>query len=122
MTEYTIPITFDPGHLHSYTDEFLSTLWHAGQANPAPLGDHQAADIAAKLGNEIIRRWLRTVAAPMYHHQPHHNYWWALTRIATYQPPDGVQHGDPDWHNGRWVPKPADDQTPASSGRPGVTP
>jgi hypothetical protein len=120
MTERTIPITFDIDHLHNYTDEFLLTLWHVAQANPAPIGDHQAGDIVTKLGNEIIRRWLHGVEAPMYHHQPHHNYWWALTRIATYEPPTGVQPGDPDWRNGRWIPKMAANDQADSNDRPEV--
>lgn len=101
----TIPITFALDRLSSYTDEFLATLWHVAQANPAPHGDYQAGNIASKVGAEIIRRWLGKAPVEMYHHQQRDNYWSALTKIAKYEPPPGIHGTDPAWHSGRWVPK-----------------
>lgn len=103
MTETTIGITFDLNKLASYTDEFLATLWHVAQANPAPHGDYQAGDIASKVGCEIIRRWLTNAPVEMYHHQQRDNYWQALRQLAKYEPPADVDGTNPDWHNGRWV-------------------
>jgi hypothetical protein len=105
MTDAAITITFDPHGLHSYTDAHLAMLWHVAQANPAPHGDYQAGEIASRIGSEIIRRWLGKVPPEMHHHQQRDNYWKALTRLATYEPPAGVDGLNPDWHNGQWVPK-----------------
>ena len=98
MTEQ-IAITFDLNQLSGYTDEFLATLWHVAQANPAPHGDHDAGEIASKIGAQVIRRWLAKAPVEMYRHQQRDNYWQALTRLAKYEP------GDPDFHAGRWVTK-----------------
>lgn len=103
--ETTIPITFDLNRLSSYNDEFLATLWHVAQANPAPHGEYQAGDIASRIGFEIISRWLGKAPVEMYRHQQRDNYWSALTKLAKYEPPAGVDGTDPVWHDGRWVPK-----------------
>ena len=105
VADTTIPVTFDLDQIGGYTDEFLATLWHVAQANPAPHGDHLAGDIAAKVGFEIIRRWLGKAPVEMYRHQQRDNYWQALTRLARYEPTAGVDGTSQDWHNGRWVRK-----------------
>jgi hypothetical protein len=105
VTETTIGITFDVHHLPSYSDEFLATLWRVAQANPAPHGDYLAGEVASKVGFEIIRRWLGKAPVEMYRHQQRDSYWQALTQLAKYEPPAGVDAADPDWHNGRWVVK-----------------
>lgn len=99
----SITISFDADMLSSYTDEYLATLWHVAQANPAPHGDYQAGDIASKIGFEIIRRWLKAAPVWMYRHQGRDHYWQALGRLAKYEPPAGVDVTDPAWHDGRWV-------------------
>lgn len=109
MSDTTIGITFDLNRLPSYSDGFLATLWHVAQANPAPHGDYRAGEIASKVGFEIIRRWLNSAPVEMYHHQQRDNYWSALRRLATYEPPAGAGVTGDDWHNGRWVPKPEAD-------------
>ena len=100
-----ITIEFDLDQLTSYTDEFLATLWHLAQANPAPHGDHLAGEIASKIGAEIIRRWLATAPVEMYRHQQRDYHSMALTDLATYKAPAGVDSRDPRWHDGAWVPK-----------------
>lgn len=105
MTETTIAVTFDLNMLPAYTDAFLATLWHVAQANPAPHGDYQAGETASKVGAEIIRRWLSKAPVEMYHHQQRDNYWSALTQLARYEPPEGVDTASQDWHNGCWVAK-----------------
>jgi len=105
MADTTIAVTFDIDRLSGYTDEFLATLWHVAQANPAPHGDYPAGEIASKVGVEIIRRWLATAPVEMYRHQQRDNYWKALTQIARYEPPADVDGQDPAWHDGRWIVK-----------------
>jgi hypothetical protein len=105
MSDTTIGITFDLAKLSSYSDEFLATLWHVAQANPAPHGDYQAGEIASKVGAEIIQRWLIKAPVEMYRHQQRDNYWSALTQLAKYEPPANSGGSSEDWHRGRWVPK-----------------
>jgi hypothetical protein len=107
VTDIDITISFDPHKLPSYTDEFLATLWHVAQANPAPHGDYRAGETATNIGFEIIRRWLAKAPVEMYHHQQRDNYWQALRQLAKYEPPAGVEATSQHWHNGRWVLKTA---------------
>lgn len=109
-------ITFDidPDGVAVYSDEYLAFVWHAAQHNPAPLGDWAAGELVAKVTAEIVRRWLKTTEPSLYHHQPRDHYWSALTQIAKYEPPEGIEPGspgvpNPEWHNGRWVVRPADE-------------
>jgi hypothetical protein len=99
-TTTTIAIEFNEHNLAGYEDSYLAMLWHLGQANPAPHGDYRAGEVAARIGREIIRRWLGAAPVELWHHQGRGYYWSQLTRFATYQP------GDPDWHSGTWVAKP----------------
>lgn len=100
-----VEIEFDIHQLSSYSDSYLSFLWHLAQHNPAPHGDYHAGEAASKIGFEIIRRWLRKVEPEMYHHQQRDNYWSALTKLAKYEPPEGVRSAEDGWHEGRWVVK-----------------
>jgi hypothetical protein len=110
MSKTAITIEFDTDALDSYTDEFLATLWHLAQANPAPHADHQAGEVTERIGREIIRRWLREVRPELWHHQGRDYHWEWLTKLARYQPGDG-QPGTPQWHDGLWVPRdPAESQ------------
>jgi hypothetical protein len=99
-----VPVTIeiDLNELPRYTDEHIATLWHVAQANPAPFGDGLAGEIVSKLMFEIVRRWLTGVSPELYHHQPHHHYWEALSQFAKYE---GGEHGTPDWYRGKWVAK-----------------
>ena len=106
-----ITISVDPAKLSRYSDGFLATAWHVAQANPAPHGDWEAADMVKQIGWEIIRRWLGKVEPEMYHHQADTNYHQWLTLFARYEPPDGNRPKalDPasiaEFHRGRWVPR-----------------
>lgn len=70
MTEITI--RFDEDGLANYTETHLAALWHVSQANPAPITDRQAGDIAERIGHEIIRRWLEQTGAELWAHQGRH--------------------------------------------------
>jgi hypothetical protein len=104
MTTASITIEFDPDWLSSYTDEYLAMLWHLTQHNPADGFEHsQPGDLAAKVGWEIISRWLAHVPPEMYHHQQRHYYWKQLSKFATYTP--GGPAGDPAFHDGHYAPR-----------------
>lgn len=80
MSTKSITITFsvDQSGLQSYEDRFLAALWHVAQANPAPIENHEAADIAERIGREIIRRWLATAPVELWAHQGSHPWWWQV--------------------------------------------
>ncbi len=119
MTTHPISIEIDDAKLASYTDEFLAVCWHLAQHNPATFGDSMACELAENIGREIIRRWLAGVKPELWHHQGRHHAQKWLSEFATYQPGDGynpaARFGDPEntraFHSGRWVPKPADDDS-----------
>lgn len=48
----------------------------------------------AKIGYEIIRRWLRGQEPSLYHHQERHYYWHQLSKHARW-----------DKDAGEWVPR-----------------
>ena len=83
MSKAAITIEFDLGNLDNYTDAFLAQLWHVGQANPAPITDAAAGDIAERVGREIIRRWLASTPADLWNHQGRHHYSCRLTDERT---------------------------------------
>lgn len=74
-------ITFevDTDNLAHHTDEYVSQLWHIGQANPAPYGDASACTFAECVGREIVRRWLADVGPALWGHKGTH----AVQSIAT---------------------------------------
>lgn len=98
-----ITIEIDPASLRGYTDQRLALCWHAAQANPAAHGDRAAGDLVARIGWEIVRRWLGSVPPEFHHHQPGSYYWDQLRRFAKYEP------GSPDFHDGQWVAREAPD-------------
>lgn len=73
-TKHAITIRFDTDALTSYTDSFLAQLWHVAQANPAPITDRDAGEIAENIGREIIRRWLERAPVALWNHQGRHAY------------------------------------------------
>lgn len=93
-TKATIAIDVDLAGLHRVLDSRLAMLWHVAQANPAPYGDEQAGELVAKVGWEIIRRWLASTPAEMYHHQQDHYRGMHLSRFASYR--DGDWHPNPE--------------------------
>ena len=68
----SITIDIDTDKLPSYTNEYLSTLFHVAQANPAEIDDHEAARLAEAIAHEIVRRWLKLIPGDMYNHQGSH--------------------------------------------------
>lgn len=78
MTNITIEI--DEERLSSYSDQHLATCWHVAQANPAPITDLSAGELAEKVGREIIRRWLRAASPELWHHQGRHHYLMELSK------------------------------------------
>ncbi len=78
--EHTIAIKFSADALPSYTDSFLAALWHLAQANPAPIDDREAGDIAEKIGREIIRRFLAATPPELWAHQGLHHLQMAACR------------------------------------------
>lgn len=98
-----ITIEFDDDALTGYTDEHLALLWHVAQANPAPITQSRAGEVAERIGREIIRRFLRTVDPALWNHQGRHYYQCQLSDIAKYTP--GGPSGTPDWYEGTWAPK-----------------
>ena len=73
-----ITIKFDSDDLDRYDDQHLASLWHVAQANPAPISDRDAGDIAEKIGREIIKRWLAQRPPALWNHQGRHFYSCAL--------------------------------------------
>jgi hypothetical protein len=90
----TVTIEIDLANLARVPDSRLAMLWHVAQANPAPHGDEQAGFLVARVGQEIIRRWLAGTAPEMDHHQQRDYYWLHLGRFASYRDGDWVL--DPD--------------------------
>lgn len=69
-----ITIEVDTDALTSVDDKYLAALWHVGQANPAPISDRTAGELAERIGREIIRRWLDRTGAELWAHQGGHAY------------------------------------------------
>jgi len=119
VTTHAVTIDIDDDALASYTDEHLALCWHVAQANPAEYGDSMAGQLTERIGREIIRRWLRNVPPELWHHQGRHHYQKWISQFATYEPGEGYDpagaFGDEEntraFHSGRWVPKPAEDDT-----------
>ncbi|MER6531194.1 hypothetical protein [Streptomyces sp. NPDC001508] len=93
-TNVTISIGVDLSELQREPDSRLAMLWHLAQANPAPHDDKQAGEISAKVGYEIIRRWLKATPPEMYRHQERSYYWGHLSRFASHR--DGDWRPDPE--------------------------
>jgi hypothetical protein len=81
-TTTAITITIDAAQLSRYTDEHLAALWHVAQANPAPIEDRDAGEVAENIGREIIRRWLASTPPELWRHQGRHHYWHELTQLG----------------------------------------
>jgi hypothetical protein len=82
MGTIAITIEIDDSRLTSYSDSHLAALWHVAQANPAPLEDRDAGELAERIGREIIRRWLSATQPELYRHQGQHQYWFELTKLG----------------------------------------
>ena len=73
-----ITIDIDTDALTNLTDSYLATLWHVTQANPAPIEDQAAGDVAEQVGREIIRRFLANTPPELWAHQGRHADWHEL--------------------------------------------
>ena len=78
MSTHAITITIDTDRLRDFTDQYLATLWHVAQANPADISDVAAGRVAEAIGREIIRRFLTTTPPELYSNQGHHADWHKL--------------------------------------------
>jgi hypothetical protein len=94
----TINIDIDTNDLAHLTDERVATLWHVAQANPAPIDDRAAGEVADAVGREIIRRWLNQVHPELWHHQGAHHFWSILQKHGKWLPVAG------DENNREWTP------------------
>lgn len=100
MSTTAITTEINEHNLAGYTDERLALYWHLAQANPADgFDDSRPGELAARIGWEIIRRWLRAAPTEMYNHQQRHYYWHQLSKFAIYRP------GAEDFHDGHWEPR-----------------
>lgn len=79
--QHEVTFKIDTDKLPHYTDEHISSLWHIAQANPAPIRDRAAGELAEHIGREIIRRWLRWAGAPLWNHQGRHYHSVALADL-----------------------------------------
>jgi hypothetical protein len=93
-TEITINIDTDA--LDGYTDDYIVCLWATAQANPAPIENRDAGDVAEAVGREIIRRFVKRVGLPLWNHQGHHSYWMALRELGTWKDGEFVPHATPE--------------------------
>lgn len=72
MKPASITVSVDIANLPSFTDDYLASLWHVSQINPAPFGDEAACELADAIRTEMIRRWLAAVPAPLHSHSWDH--------------------------------------------------
>lgn len=82
MSTFTITFTIKSSELAHVSDQQLAALWHIAQANPAPMDDHAAADLAEKIGREIIRRFVSATPPELYQHQGQHPWWTRWCRMT----------------------------------------
>ena len=83
-----IAITIDTDALTHLSDAYLACLWHVAQANPAPIENREAGDVAEKIGREIIRRFLANTPPTLWDRQGRHAEWHELMVLkGHFQPP-----------------------------------
>lgn len=112
MNAIAIRIVVDLPRLDIVNDSTLATWWHVAQANPAPLEDATAGQIAEHVGREIIRRWLKSVPPELWHHQSSHHYWKILADNGSWLPVNG------DETNRQWTPLPKQERAVSETGAP----
>lgn len=76
--KYTIHVEIDRDQLQVYTDRHLASLWHVAQANPAPMENREAGQVAELVGREIIRRFVTQAGPELWAHQGGHADWCEL--------------------------------------------
>lgn len=68
----SITFEIDTDRLSGYGDQYLASLWHIVQSNPAPIEDRDAGRLAESVGREIIRRFLSRTSVPLWNVQGSH--------------------------------------------------
>lgn len=96
--KHQITLEIDTERLSSLTDQALANAWMAAQANPAPMEDRDACELAEHVGREIIKRWLKTVPPELWHRQGNHHFWHILQQHGKWLPVNG------DENNRQWTP------------------
>lgn len=82
MAKHSITFEIDDDQVAGFSDEYLALAWHVAQANPAPIEDKAAGELAESVGREIIRRWLGQVPPELWKHQGRHHYWYELSNAT----------------------------------------
>lgn len=90
-----VTVSIDVLNLNRISDERLALYWHVAQANPAQYDDRAAGDLAAKIGTEIIRRWLRAAPVEMYAHQQQSHFWSVACALGKWTGPNREFELDP---------------------------
>lgn len=67
-------IEVDTDTLRNVTDAHLVNLWHVAQANPAPMEDRAAGQLAEHIGREIVRRFIAERDPELWARQGSHAY------------------------------------------------
>lgn len=75
-----ITIEVDTDRLEGLRDEYLAALWYVTQANPAPIEDRQAGQLAEHVGRAIITRFLKSTPPLLWDHQGKHADWCELQK------------------------------------------
>lgn len=112
-TTITFNLDVEPHTLERYGDEYIAQLWAIAQANPAPRGDHDAAQLVGILEDEIVRRWLDRAGHTRYGRQSDENYYHILTKHGHWRRVEPAEQPEPadfvchDGERRRWVPEKA---------------
>lgn len=101
MSTHVVTLTINADTLSRVTDEYLHSLWHVAQANPAPVGDRAASELVGAITAEIVRRWLQSAPVDQFHHTPGAHHWHTL-----------VQHGNWRGPGATWLPYSATSDIP----------
>lgn len=96
--KHKITIELDTERLSTLTDQALANAWHIAQANPAPMEDRDACELAEHIGREIISRWLTKTPPELWSRQGTHHFWHILQKHGSWLPVNG------DDNNRQWTP------------------
>jgi len=96
--KHKITIELDTERLSTLTDQALANAWHIAQANPAPMEDRDACELAEHVGREIISRWLTKTPPELWSRQGSHHFWHILQKHGSWLPVNG------DDNNREWTP------------------
>lgn len=77
----TVTIEIDTDALRNFTDAHLVSLWHVAQANPAPMEDRNAGQLAECIGREIVRRFIAERDPELWARQGSHAHFSEALRL-----------------------------------------